>query len=952
MSSNVNVVLTSGDGSSFASALAERLESVGGGASEVRCSEVVDTLDGLTDVCRGADVVYLLSALELPDSPDKRRLRDFKAGVSRVLECCQTCGVGSLVFMSSSRVVSPSSRPQPQGPRRRSGRSSGAVDDGCVGVDGVHLCDENVPLVTSREDKAAHAIAVAETEVLKASETQNLGKGVLYTCALRPGIVYGKGRDEPLLRMLSWVGWGLNRVTLLGLQDTKSDMVYLQNLIDATVLAGTKLAEGAAAASGQAGGGGWGTGGGGAGPACSGQAYFVTDGRPCSLQCFVDDVLQGLDFPTSKVVWLPVCCALGFAWLAELMCKMKLTATPPVITRSEVRKLVQSRASSIERARTDLGYEPRVDNHTALRSLVEDLKRDGWGRHTFLVPGFVYWITIPPALYLTAIAAFAFLCPPFMEPVQHFSRYIHLAVFRRLWAIRLVFVSAVLAHMLEAWYAFSRAKRAGHGDTAPLWLIQTFILGFPSTRLVYTIEYRRDDTTKQASSFELQPPQYRIMAGIGHTRSDSRVATIGVSYTRGKPQLQRQQEQRRWSEERAEKAQPDLCRSANRRDLAGSDPFFFEKEQLPQQRQSPSSSSDPDFPLPWQGNIDLPASDEETMNAAQTWIAQILHETGEDANDDDATNSSSDVLLDGRVLCRVANAIAPGTVEVSNMCSFSIACRKFGVPAGALFDVADIDPRRVGLCLHVLSRVVRDTVPEFTGPFLTLPSVLSPTPTTDGGVPTRDFASLRQWPPPHDGAATPASEDEDGGAPHHYQQANEHHHHRQSRPPTPPPMRPRPLSFPSRFSPATQAEDAVWNSLFPPSASSAVGGGGGGGGDGEIGSLNLGTGGEGGDLDAAAAWRATGEARTPRYEFSERATAISAGTAAELSSWLSNLNLGSFEDSLINIGVESMGDLRSGSFCRTARNDRTEESEMERGHEGQSGPLETRRTRLTNENGP
>ena len=51
---------------------------------------------------------------------------------------------------------------------------------------------------------------------------------------------------------------------------------------------------------------------------------------------------------------------------------------------------------------------------------MEDLKRDGWGRHTILVPGLVYWVTIPPALYLNATAAFAFLCPAFMAPVQHF----------------------------------------------------------------------------------------------------------------------------------------------------------------------------------------------------------------------------------------------------------------------------------------------------------------------------------------------------------------------------------------------------------------------------------------------------------------------------------------------------------------------------------------------------
>lgn len=46
----VSVVLTSGDGSSFASALHERLQGLGGGASEVRTSRVGDSWDGLTDV--------------------------------------------------------------------------------------------------------------------------------------------------------------------------------------------------------------------------------------------------------------------------------------------------------------------------------------------------------------------------------------------------------------------------------------------------------------------------------------------------------------------------------------------------------------------------------------------------------------------------------------------------------------------------------------------------------------------------------------------------------------------------------------------------------------------------------------------------------------------------------------------------------------------------------------
>lgn len=58
------------------------------------------------------------------------------------------------------------------------------------------------------------------------------------------------------------------------------------------------------------------------------------------------------------------------------------------------------------------------------------------------------------------------------KPNKTTALYIHLAVFRKLWIVRLVCVLAIVAHVLEGWYAFVRAKRAGHGDTAPRWLIQ------------------------------------------------------------------------------------------------------------------------------------------------------------------------------------------------------------------------------------------------------------------------------------------------------------------------------------------------------------------------------------------------------------------------------------------------------------------------------------------------
>jgi len=48
------------------------------------------------------------------------------------------------------------------------------------------------------QSKPPHPKLQTPTPSFLDSETQNLGKGVLYTCALRPGILYGSwtGRDE------------------------------------------------------------------------------------------------------------------------------------------------------------------------------------------------------------------------------------------------------------------------------------------------------------------------------------------------------------------------------------------------------------------------------------------------------------------------------------------------------------------------------------------------------------------------------------------------------------------------------------------------------------------------------------------------------------------------------------------------------------------------------------
>lgn len=50
--------------------------------------------------------------------------------------------------------------------------------------------------------------------------------------------------------------------------------------------------------------------------------------------------------------------------------------------------------------------------------------------------------------------------------------------------LRIIFVAAVLTHAAEAAYAWRVARRAGLTTSARGWVVQTFVLGFPSLRLL------------------------------------------------------------------------------------------------------------------------------------------------------------------------------------------------------------------------------------------------------------------------------------------------------------------------------------------------------------------------------------------------------------------------------------------------------------------------------------
>lgn len=102
-----------------------------------------------------------------------------------------------------------------------------------------------------------------------------------------------------------------------------------------------------------------------ASPSCLGQKYNITNGEPCSLNHILDSLLSKLSIKSSKR-YIPYSLAYTIALLAEL--KGKIRNKEPSLTRYGVGVLSYSQTLSIERAKRELNYSPKI-------SLMEGIDR-------------------------------------------------------------------------------------------------------------------------------------------------------------------------------------------------------------------------------------------------------------------------------------------------------------------------------------------------------------------------------------------------------------------------------------------------------------------------------------------------------------------------------------------------------------------------------------------------
>jgi 2-alkyl-3-oxoalkanoate reductase len=241
-------------------------------------------------------------------------------GTKNVIAACRQRGVGRIVYVSSASVV-------------YEGRD---IENG----------DESLPYAGLSQAPYADSKIAAEREVLSENGPE------LRTCAIRPHVVFGPGDTRFLPAVLERARAGKLKFGV-GREPKLSDFTYVDNLIDALLLADAQLAAGKAA----------------------GEAYFVTNGEPRPFFDFVGQVLDGLGLPAIRGS-VPFWVAYGVAALAEGVdaIRGREIGKENGLSRFAVRYMCTHHYFSIEKARRELGFEPRVSLDEGIGRTCEELR--------------------------------------------------------------------------------------------------------------------------------------------------------------------------------------------------------------------------------------------------------------------------------------------------------------------------------------------------------------------------------------------------------------------------------------------------------------------------------------------------------------------------------------------------------------------------------------------------
>ena len=286
----------------------------------------------LTRALRDVSVVYhFASIFRQIGLPDEEFRSVNVEGPSRLIIAASGAGVGRVVHISTVGVHGdiehpPASESSP----RVAARSSIATSSQCMSP------AFNPGDIYQRTKLEGEQQAVSTATRL----------GVPLT-VIRPAPMYGP-RDRRLLKMFKGVAH--RRFPILGKGDALFSMVHIDDLVEGVRMAGES-------------------------PSAVGRTYIIGSDEFMSLNALVDLIAEEAGVKPLKL-HLPVWPFYAAGAICEVVCE-PLNIEPPLYRR-RVAFFTKSRAFDITRARTELGYEPKVSLREGVRTTLAWYRAAGW----------------------------------------------------------------------------------------------------------------------------------------------------------------------------------------------------------------------------------------------------------------------------------------------------------------------------------------------------------------------------------------------------------------------------------------------------------------------------------------------------------------------------------------------------------------------------------------------
>jgi hypothetical protein len=155
----------------------------------------------------------------------------------------------------------------------------------------------------------------------------------------------------------------------------------------------------------------------------------------------------------------------------------------PLLTRAEVLKVGVTHFFSIEKAKKQLNYEPKINSFDGAQEMGNFYANNLHNDDFFEFVGLGFVLSILLGMVLLGLISLLDLTTIQNSSFLNFVYIIGTFIFQTQFILKIVFIVAVLCHLLEGFYAgfiaYSKCK-----NTWVFWFLQTVLFGYFSLRLL------------------------------------------------------------------------------------------------------------------------------------------------------------------------------------------------------------------------------------------------------------------------------------------------------------------------------------------------------------------------------------------------------------------------------------------------------------------------------------